>query len=225
MRILIIEDSARLGALMREGLADKGFSIDLVATLDAAESASESAVYDAIILDLSLPDGDGTAWLRDRGLDQAHPPVIILTAREGLRDRIAGLDAGADDYLVKPVEIDELAARLRALLRRPGPRSPPVIRAGHLHFDVASRIAGSGEREIELTRREANLLELLIRRAGTVVHRSMIENALYGFDEPVTPNAVEATVSRLRQKLVDAGQGEALVTVRGVGYLLRDGAK
>lgn len=225
MRILIVEDNSRLGTLMRQGLVENGFSIDLVATLDAADSARGSASYDAIILDLSLPDGDGIAWLRARQSEQSPLPAMILTARDGLRDRIAGLDAGADDYLVKPVEIDELAARLRALLRRPGPRSSPVIHAGSLYFDVASRGAGTGDRDIELTRRQANLLELLIRRAGTVVHRSTIENALYGFDEPVTPNAVEATVSRLRQKLADAGLTDALVTVRGVGYLLRDGAR
>lgn len=225
MRILIVEDNFRLGKLLQSGLRERGFSIDIAVSLGAAEDAIGSAAYDAIILDLGLPDGDGVSWLQSERYDRPLPPVIILSARDGLGDRVTGLDSGADDYLVKPIEIDELAARLRALLRRPGPRGLPVIRVGSLHFDVAARTASDGQRAIELTRREANLLELLMRRAGAVVQRSAIEDALYGFDEPVTPNAVEATVSRLRQKLAEAGQTGVLVTVRGVGYLLRDVTK
>lgn len=222
MRVLIIEDNDRLAGLVSHGLAQHGFSGDGVGNLDEAEVALASVTYDAIILDLGLPDGDGLEWLRRDRPGHPLPPVLILTARDGMGDRIAGLDGGADDYLVKPVEIEELAARLRALLRRPGTRSLPIIRAGKLAFDVAARTARSGDNAIELTRREADLLELLIRRAGAVVRRSTIEEALYRFDEPVTPNAVEAIVSRLRHKLSDADHPDRLVTVRGMGYLLRD---
>lgn len=222
MRVLIIEDNARLAKLVGQGIAQYGFSADIVGNIYESEAVLAGADYDAIILDLGLPDGDGLAWLRRERPRQPLPPVIILTARDGLGDRVAGLDAGADDYLVKPVEVDELAARLRALLRRPGTRSLPVIKAGKLEFDVAARSARSGDEAIELTRREADLLELLVRRAGTVVRRSTIEEALYRYDEPVTPNAVEAIVSRLRHKLADVDHPDAIITVRGMGYLLKD---
>lgn len=222
MRVLIIEDNTRLAGLVSHGISQHGFSGDGVGSIEEAETALASVAYDAVILDLGLPDGDGLGWLRRERSGHSLPPVLILTARDGMGDRVAGLDAGADDYLVKPVDIEELAARLRALLRRPGMRGPPIIRAGKLAFDVAARTAHCGEHAIELTRREADLLELLIRRAGAVVRRSTIEEALYRFDEPVTPNAVEAIVSRLRHKLSDADHPDMLITVRGMGYLLRD---
>jgi len=222
MRILVVEDNDRLARLVADGLQRRGYSCDIALRLDEADEAMRGAIYDAIVLDLGLPDGDGVAWLVARRKSREAPPAIILTARGGLEDRVTGLDAGADDYVVKPVEIDELAARLRALLRRPGPRSQTVIEVGRLRFDTASRTARVGEAEIDLSRREADLLELLMRRAGTVVHREVIENALYNFSEPVTPNAVEAAVSRLRRKLEDAGMGGKLHTIRGVGYMLKD---
>lgn len=222
MRVLIVEDNSRLAGLIGHGIAQRGFSPDLVESIYQAEAALVGASYDAIILDLGLPDGDGLAWLRRARPKAPLPPVLVLTARDGLGDRVAGLDAGADDYLVKPIEIEELAARLRALLRRPGPRSQPVIRVGKLAFDVAARAARSGDQTMDLTRREADLLELLIRRAGTVVRRSTIEDALYRFDEQVTPNAVEAIVSRLRHKLSEVDHPDVLITVRGMGYLFKD---
>ena len=222
MRVLIVEDNSRLAELISDGIARHGFSGDGVGSIDEAEESLASATYDAVILDLGLPDGDGLEWLRRERPRRPLPPVLILTARDGMGDRIAGLDAGGDDYLVKPVDIEELAARLRALMRRPGARELPIIRAGKLAFNVAARTARSGDHVIELTRREADLLELLIRRAGAVVRRSTIEDALYRVDEPVTPNAVEAIVSRLRHKLNDADDLGRLVTVRGMGYLLRD---
>ena len=222
MRVLIVEDNPRLAGLIKHGIAQCGFSPDIAAGLHEADAALSGANYDAIILDLGLPDGDGLAWLRQKRPKLSLPPVLILTARDALGDRVAGLDAGADDYLVKPIETVELAARLRALLRRPGPRSHPVIRAGKLAFDVAARTARVDDKPVELTRREADLLELLIRRAGAVVRRSTIEEAIYRFDEAVTPNAVEAIISRLRHKLNDAGHVDVLITIRGMGYLLRD---
>jgi CheY-like chemotaxis protein len=143
------------------------------------------------------------------------PPAIVQTARAALEDRVLGLDAGADDYVVKPVDVEELAARLRALLRRPGIRAQTVVEVGALRFDAARRTAHAGDHEIDLSRREADLLELLMRRAGTVVRREVIENALYNFNEQVTPNAVEAAISRLRRKLEDARVRGALQTIRG----------
>jgi two-component system response regulator QseB len=183
-----------------------------------------SAIYDAIILDLGLPDGDGVAWLAAARRSRNMPPAIVQTARGALEDRVLGLDAGADDYVVKPVEVEELAARLRALLRRPGLRAQTVVEVGPLRFDTARRTAHVGDHEIDLSRREADLLELLMRRAGAVVRREVIENALYNFHEQVTPNAVEAAISRLRRKLEDARMRGVLQTIRGVGYILKDTA-
>ena len=221
MRLLIVEDSKRLAGLIAQGLSRRGFSCDIAADLATADACLDGAAFDAVILDLGLPDGDGMVWLqRQRSLRQPIP-ALMLTARGGLEDRIAGLDSGADDYLVKPVDIEELAARVRALLRRPGPRVATLLEAGALTFDPVAREARSHSRLLELSRREADLLELLMRRLGTVVVRDIIETTLYSFNEPVTPNALEATVSRLRRKLDDAGLGGQLHTVRGVGYLLR----
>ena len=222
MRVLVIEDNDRLAKLVADGLQRRGFSCDIATSLSDADSALGGAVYDAIVLDLGLPDGDGVTWLANRRQYRQMPPAIIQTARGALEDRVTGLDAGADDYVVKPVEIDELAARIRALLRRPGPRAQPVLEAGCLRFDTAARTAHRGDCAIDLSRREADLLELLLRRAGTVVRRETIEDALYNFNEPVTPNAVEAAVSRLRRKLDEAGATGALHTIRGVGYMLKD---
>jgi two-component system response regulator QseB len=221
MRILVVEDNDRLAQLMAEGLQRRGFACDIAGCLRDADTAMATATYDALVLDLGMPDGDGLQWLAGHR-HRPMPPTLVQTARGALEDRITGLDAGADDYVVKPVDLDELAARIRALLRRPGPRSQTVLEVGALQFDTATRIAHSGDGDIDLSRREADLLELLMRRAGTVVHRDTIEQALYSFNEPVTPNAVEAIVSRLRGKLSEAGILHHLHTIRGVGYMFRD---
>lgn len=223
MRLLIVEDSDRLASLIAEGLGRRGFICDIAPDLATAEDCLAGAAFDAIVLDLGLPDGDGLVWLQHQRSLRQLIPTMMLTARGGLEDRIAGLDAGADDYLVKPVDIEELAARIRALLRRPGPRAVSVLESGGLRFDPVTREARVGDRVMDLSRREADLLELLMRRLGTVVVREAIENGLYSFNEPVTPNAVEAIVSRLRRKLEDAGIAGQLHTVRGVGYMLRSG--
>ena len=171
------------------------------------------------MLDLGLPDGDGIEWMRAH--HGPRPPILVLTARDALEDRIRGLDAGADDYLPKPFAMSELAARLRALLRRPGWRQDAVLALGNVAFDPARQHASVAGTTLELTRREAALIELLLRRAGHVVRRAVIESSLYTFDEAVTPNAVEATISRLRRKLDDAGAALDLHTIRGVGYMAR----
>jgi two-component system response regulator QseB len=220
MRILVIEDNRRLADLVCAGLSRRGFACDIAESLAVADTALALAGYDAMVLDLGLPEGDALAWLRDRQGSGRLPPTIIQTARGSVDDRIVGLDAGADDYVVKPVDPEELAARLRALLRRPGHRVLPVLELGPLLFDVATRVGRCCGRPLDLARREADLLELLMRHAGTVVRRRAIEDALYSFDAAVTPNAVEAVISRLRRKLEEAGGHGLLVTVRGVGYLL-----
>lgn len=221
MRISVVEDNPRMGELIAQGLRERGFACDTAATLAAAEDALASARFDVVLLDAGLPDGDGVDWLRARRRD-TQPPTIMLTARDGLADRVSGLDAGADDYLPKPFAIDELSARVRAILRRPGARQMHVIQVGPLSFDPASLAVHAAGHRLELTRRETSLLELLMRKAGQVVRRQQIEETLYEFDEAVSPNAIEAVVSRLRRKLEEAGAGGNLQTVRGVGYFLSE---
>lgn len=206
--------------LVASGLDRHGYACDSAHSLEAADDCIAAAEYDAIVLDLGLPDGDGLAWLARARRAGRMVPALILTARGGLGDRIAGLDAGADDYLVKPAEVDEIAARLRALLRRPGNRAPTILASGRIAFDPVSRMASVGGQMIDLSRREGDLLELMLRREGSVVQRGAIEEALYSFNDPVTPNAIEAVVSRLRRKLEEHGETGRLHTVRGVGYML-----
>ncbi len=221
MRLLIVEDNLRIGRLIAEGLGERGFACDTAGNIEEAEASLASAQFDAMVLDLGLPDGDGREWLARQEAGQ-RVPTIILTARGGLQDRIDGLNAGADDYLAKPFDMDELAARIRALLRRPGARAVPVLQVGALRFDTVGRSVHAGDTRLDLTRREEDLLELLMRKAGQVVRRGQIEEAIYTFQEPVTPNAIEAIISRLRRKLEEAGCADRLHTVRGVGYLLRE---
>lgn len=218
-RILVVEDNERLAGLIADGLAAQGHVCDAVTTLAAATDALRDAPFDGIVLDLGLPDGDGIDWLRAR--HAPRPPILVLTARDALEDRIRGLDAGADDYLPKPFAMSELAARLRALLRRPGTRQDAQLTLGNVTFDPASQRVAIGGITLDLTRREAALIELLMRRADQVVRRAVIESSLYTFDEAVTPNAVEANVSRLRRKLEEAGAELELHTIRGVGYMAR----
>jgi len=218
-RILVVEDNERLARLIADGLTAQGHVCDCVLSLGAADDALHAAQFDGLVLDLGLPDGDGVDWLRQR--TGAVPPVLVLTARDALEDRIRGLDAGADDYLPKPFEMRELAARLRALLRRPGGRHDAILTLANLVYDPAGQSVHVDKAALELTRREAALIELLLRRAGQVVRRAAIENSLYTFDEAVTPNAVEAVVSRLRRKLDEAGAAVELHTIRGVGYMAR----
>lgn len=221
MRILIVEDAVRLATLLAEALSGQGFACDTAHSLAEADDALAAATYDAIVLDLGLPDGDGLDWLRARRRPDL-PPVLALTARGTLEERVAGLDAGVDDYLTKPFAAEEVAARLRALLRRPGPRAATILASGAVRFDAAARRATVDGAALDLSRRELDLLELLMRRAGAVVSKDAIETGLYAFDAAVTPNAVEAVVSRLRKHLDDAGASGMLHTVRGVGYLLEE---
>jgi two-component system response regulator QseB len=218
-RILVVEDNERLARLIADGLTAQGHVCDTVQSLGAANDALRDAPFDGVVLDLGLPDGDGVDWLRARA--GSLPAVLVLTARDALEDRIRGLDAGADDYLPKPFAMSELAARLRALLRRPGGRQDAKLTLANLVLDPSNQHVSVDDVTLDLTRREAALAELLLRRAGQVVRRTVIENSLYTFDQAVTPNAVEAIVSRLRRKLEDAGAAVELHTIRGVGYIAR----
>jgi DNA-binding response OmpR family regulator len=216
MRLLLIEDNERLAGAVAQNLKTAGFAVDRIGLAGEAPAALSAARYDAIVLDLGLPDGDGMRILeaaRGRG---DGTPILILTARDGLADRINGLNAGADDYLLKPFAMGELVARLKALLRRPGAALGSMLEAGNLSFDTVNRAVEVAGRPLILGRRELALLELLLRRSGRVVAKGALEEGLYGFDESATQ------MSRLRKKLEAADAAIVIHTVRGVGYLLTE---
>ena len=218
MRVLVIEDNDRLSELLAEGLSRRGFSCDTAGSLSCAADFLAVTRYDGIMLDLGLPDGDGVDWLKS--LPSDHAPVLVLTARSTIGERVTGLDAGADDYMVKPADPDEIAARLRAMMRRPGARDVTALEVGVLRFDPATREAQYRDIPLRLGRRESGLLESLMRRPDGVVPQTLIENALYNWDEEVSSNALEAVASRLRRRLAEAGASGLIHGVRGVGYYL-----
>ncbi len=220
----MVEDNAALRDLVTGHLRARGFTVDsALSGLDALQAAS-AASFDAVILDLGLPDMDGLEVLRGlRSSAHGDIPVLILTARDAVDQRVAGLDAGADDYILKPFQLAELDARLRAVLRRPGKRLQPVYRYEALSFDTASRTARHNQAMIELTPREATVFEELVRTGDGIVVRDALAERLFGFGEDVTPNALEAIVSRLRRKLAAAGSAIRIESMRGIGYRLKSG--
>ncbi len=216
MRILIVEDDSILRDGISVGLELAGFTTDAVSTVEDGRAASSTTPYDAIVLDLMLPDGSGLDLLREWRKSEQTKPVLLLTARDQVEQRIAGLDAGADDYVGKPFDLDELAARLRAIIRRAEGRGSSEIVWGDLALDPARMRVRKSNIDVELTRREFGVLRLLMSRAGGIVEKSAIEDALYGWQEEVESNAVEVHIHHLRRKL---GR-ESIETVRGVGYRL-----
>lgn len=224
MRILLVEDHPPLADAVTDALRRGGFAVDHARSVSEAKAMAASAAYSLILLDLGLPDGDGLNLLpKLRAGGQV--PVIVLTARDQLCDRIAGLDGGADDYVVKPVEMPELVARCRAVLRRPGERDNATMQVGPITLDTISRTATVSGTPLLLGRRETGVLEQLMRSAGRVATRRVLEEAIYGFDDEVSPNALEAAVSRLRRALEAADCPLPVVTVRGVGWMLANKAR
>lgn len=223
MRILLVEDNLRLSTLIHRGLEKADFTVDGVGTLSDAEAALETVPYDVVILDLGLPDGDGLDLLRDMRAKGTSTPVLVLTARDGVDDRVKGLNAGADDYMLKPFAVEELSARLRALLRRPDGALGLSLQAGNITFDTTAREVRVGSELVNFSKKEMGVLEQLMRRAGRVVPKDVLESKLYGFDEEVSPNSLEANVSRLRKRLAQVDATVSIHTLRGVGYLLSNG--
>lgn len=221
-RILLVEDDPALAKEIVRGLERESWSVDHVASLADAFEAVIQSPYRVILLDRRLPDGDGIALVPAAKSRPMRPPIIFLTARDEIADRVEGLDAGADDYLVKPFALGELLARLRAACRREsGGAGAPPVQIGRLSFDPSTREASVGGKPLSLPRRELTLLELLVRRAGRVVQRSYLDSELYGHETDVSPNALDTQISRLRKRLDEVGAGVELRTVRGVGYLLQ----
>jgi two-component system response regulator QseB len=216
MRILVVEDDPVLMNALQVGLNLHGFVADAVGDLESATVALETTEFNAVVLDWMLPDGDGLELLPRVHACEPSPPVILLTARDTVADRIQGLDAGADDYIGKPFDLDELAARVRAVTRRAGGRTEPQLRWGELVLDPARRTLSRRGAQIPLSRREFAVLHALMERPGAVLSRAQLEDRLYGWDAEVESNAVEVHIHKLRAKL---GKG-AVETLRGVGYRL-----
>lgn len=220
MKVLLVEDNARLAEYVSIGLGRAGFAVDVATNAADCDEALAVGDYGALILDLGLPDRDGMTLLADMRRRGDTTSVLILTARDAVEDRVNGLTSGADDYLVKPFAMPELAARLRALERRRSPALELVLSRGNLRFDPNSRETRVRDRAMVLPRRETDALEYLLRRADRVVPRAALEEALYPMGEELASNAVDVLIHRLRKHLLEAGADIAIVTMRGVGYML-----
>ncbi|HEY2257230.1 MAG TPA: response regulator [Variovorax sp.] len=214
MRILLIEDDQMIGRAVSAGLADAGFSVDWVMDGRAADLSLAADVYDIAVLDLGLPKKDGMAVLATLRSGKKSTPVLIATARDAVADRIAGLNAGADDYIVKPFDLDELIARVRAVLRRHAAAASSLLVCGRLTVDPLRKLVTYGDQPVLLSAREFALLEALMQRPGAVLSRKKLEESVYNWDDDLGSNAVEVHIHRLRRKL----GADVIRNVRGVGY-------
>jgi two-component system OmpR family response regulator len=222
MRVLIVEDEAKMAGLLRKGLRQEGIAVDLAGKGEDALWMAGATEYDAIVLDLMLPGIDGIEVCRRLRGDGVWSPILMLTARDGVRDRVAGLDSGADDYLVKPFSYAELLARLRALARRGGAQRPTELRVGDLRLDPAARKVWRGEREIELSAKEFAVLEVFMRRPGEVLSRFQLLEHAWDYEYENRSNIVDSYVRFLRRKVDKPFGVRSIETVRGVGYRLRE---
>lgn len=216
MRILLAEDDPQLGDGLMVGLRQAGHAVDWVKDGVAAELALRNETYDLLLLDLGLPRQDGVTVLRQLRTRGQMLPVLILTARDAVGDKVAGLDAGADDYLVKPVDLNELAARVRALSRRATGHARPLLQVGDLELDPAARTVCVAGEPVELATREYSLLQTLAENAGRVMTRAQLESSLYGWRDEPDSNALEVHIHHLRRKL----GAERIKTLRGIGYVM-----
>ena len=221
MRILLVEDDPILAAGIREALEREQWAVDHLAAAEPAEAAIGLAAYDLAIVDIGLPGMDGLELVRRLRQRAYALPILILTARDGLKDRVAGLDLGADDYLTKPFLLPELLARLRALIRRSRASANPILSVGSLSLDQAGHTATLRGAALELTGREWSVLEQLVLAAPRVANKARLADSLSQWDKEITPNAVEIYISRLRTKL---GERMVIRTIRGIGYRLEEGA-
>jgi DNA-binding response OmpR family regulator len=222
VRLLLIEDHERFAEFVKVSLEKEGFAVDVVHNAGDGEAAFAAVNYDGILLDLGLPDFDGLELLKNWRAEGNDTPVLILTARDGVDDRVLGLNVGGDDYLVKPFAMPELVARVRALLRRPGGALDSIMTVGNLSFDTNGREVQVNGKTVPISRREMGVLEQLMRRVGHVVPKDVMEDRIYGFDEEVSSNSVEVHISRLRKSLNETEACVVIHTLRGVGYLLSE---
>jgi two-component system, OmpR family, response regulator len=222
MRALVVEDGVKMAALLRRGLQEEGFAVDVASNGEDGSWLGVENDYDVILLDLMLPDVDGIEVCRRLRAADRWAPILMLTARDGVQDRVAGLDAGADDYLTKPFSFDELLARVRALLRRGPSERPPVLTAGDLSLDPATRRVTRGDVEVELTPKEFALLDLFLRHPGEALSRTRILEHVWDFAYEGDSNVVDVYVRYLREKVDRPFGKRSIETVRGVGYRLRE---
>lgn len=220
MRLLVIEDNEELAQILAKGLRAAGFDVDLLAHASEAHVALATTRYAVVVLDLGLPDGDGLSVLRELRQRKDPVPVLVLTARGGVHDRVTGLRSGADDYVVKPFAFDELVARIEALLRRPGQLLGRSLQLANVMLDTESRETFVDAKVQTLAPRETAVLELLMRRKGNVVPKKLLEDQIFGISSDLGSNAVEVYVHRLRKQLADRGARVKIETVRGVGYVI-----
>jgi two-component system, OmpR family, response regulator QseB len=216
MRVLLVEDDVMIAQGLQTALRQGGWAVDWMSDGSSAGAALQSSAFDVVLLDLGLPRRDGIDVLRDMRMRGDATPVIILTARDEIQHRIAGLDAGADDYIVKPFDLDEVTARMRSVVRRSAGRGDGVIRHGDLTLDTATRAVERNGAPVALSGHEYAVLEALLQRPGAVLSRAQLEDRLYGWDEAIDSNAIEVYVHGLRRKL----GSEAIRTLRGVGYYM-----
>jgi DNA-binding response OmpR family regulator len=221
-RILLVEDHARLAALLRQALDKAGISVDAFEGIEPAWPALRQVAYGAMIIDRGLPDGDGLALVKRCRAAGIHTPCLILTARDALHDRVQGLDGGADDYLTKPFEMDELVARVRALLRRPIEQHTLTPSYGDIQLRPDEGVMRCGEESITLPPAEMQLMLEFVRSGGQVVRRTLLESAAWGLSDAVTPNALDVALHRLRRKLQAIGSRQQIVNIRTLGYALRE---
>jgi len=222
VRLLIIEDEDRLSGILKSKLGDAGFTVDIAGSAADAEAALELINYDAAVLDLGLPDGDGLAVLGALRRLGKTLPVLILTARDAVEDKVSGLNAGADDYLTKPFAMTELVARIKALLRRPGGALGITLNAGNVSLDTVGRELAVAGSPVHVSRRELAILEQMMRRFGRIVPKAVLEEKLYGIDEEPDSNTIPVHVHHLRRQLQTANASLAIHTIRGVGYILTE---
>jgi len=221
MRILIVEDEPEMASVIRQALEAQGMVVDAVASIAHAKAALQQGVHDLVLLDRQLPDGDGAALIAVTRSTQSDLPIILLTGKGGIADKVQGLDLGADDYLSKPFAVEELLARIRAVGRRPAQVGIPTVSVGRLTFDFSAREARVDGLPVPLPRRQLLVLEALCLRAERTVMREWLVERVYGFEDDIQSNALDAHISKLRRQLESVDADVAIHVIRGVGYLLR----
>jgi DNA-binding response OmpR family regulator len=221
MRVLVVEDERRLAGIIRRGLIEEGYAVDVVYDGEEAQYMAETTTYDIIILDIMLPKKDGIAVCKDLRSKKINTPILMLTARDSVEDRVKGLDSGADDYLIKPFAFSELLARIRALLRRESLSKTPKIQVGDLVLDTLTREAWRGQRKIDLTTKEYSILEYFMSHPNMVITRTMLEENAWDYEYDSMSNIIDVYIRRLRRKIDGEGVDSLIQTVRGAGYRLK----
>ena len=221
MRLLVIEDEQKVANFIKQGLEEEGYAVDHAADGASGLQMALEGLHDVIVLDVMLPKLDGLSVLQQLRQEKVTTPVLLLTVRATIEDKVLGLDAGADDYLTKPFAFEEFVARVRALLRRRAETAPPILQVADLALDPARRVVSRGEKKIELTPREFTLLDYFMRNPGRVLTRTMIANRVWDYTFDSTTNVIDVYVNYLRKKIDTGHDTKLLHTVRGVGYVMR----